>query len=267
MEEIPQSLTEQRERMLDLIDSIIGAMVEECCPHNKPPEDWDWKGLRSGFVDHFGRKAEKFEHLQNQEDLAHELYKQAEQAMIAKEEELGTELFLRVFRHFYLEDIDKEWVEHLTNMEHLRDGIGLRGYGQRDPKQEYKKEGYDIFVGMMAAVSSNVGSKVAKVTVRKETDVERMEREDAARHAQREQQMVMRHGGEVDPGADQADEGPQPAPAGARPQRVVQQPVKRESPKIGRNDPCPCGSGLKFKKCHGAALEEEGAADTDDANA
>jgi preprotein translocase subunit SecA len=254
MEEIPQSLTEQRERMLDLVDGIIGAMVEECCPTNKPPEDWDWKGLRTGFLDHFGRKAEKFDHLQNHEDLAHELYKQAEAAMLAKEEELGTELFLRVFRHYYLEDIDKQWVEHLTNMEHLRDGIGLRGYGQRDPKQEYKKEGYDIFVDMMAAVSSNVASKVAKVQVRRETDVERMEREDAERHARQEQQMIMRHGGEVDPGADEEEP---PPPQGARPARVVAQPVRRESPKIGRNDPCPCGSGLKFKKCHGAALDEE----------
>jgi preprotein translocase subunit SecA len=266
MEEIPQSLTEQRDRLLDLVDGIVGAMVEECCPANKPPEDWDWKGIRAGFVDHFGKKSEKIEHFANQEDLAREMYKQAELAMVAKEEELGTELFLRVFRHYYLEDIDKQWVEHLTNMEHLRDGIGLRGYGQRDPKQEYKKEGYDIFVGMMAAVSSNVGSKLAKVQVRKETDVDRMEREDAARHAQQQQQMIMRHGGEVDPGAD-VDEAPAQGPvSGARPQRVVAQPVRRESPKIGRNDPCPCGSGLKFKKCHGAALEEEGATDTDDAN-
>jgi preprotein translocase subunit SecA len=258
LEEIPLSLTEQRERMLDLVDGIIGAMVEECCPMNKPPEDWDWKGLRGGFLDHFGRKAEKFDHLQNHEDLAHNLYDQAEKAMLAKEEELGTELFLRVFRHYYLEDIDKQWVEHLTNMEHLRDGIGLRGYGQRDPKQEYKKEGYDIFVDMMATVSSDVASKVGKVQVRKETDVERMEREDAERHAQQAQQMIMRHGGEVDPGSDEDEAAPaQPA----RPQRVVAQPIRRESPKIGRNDPCPCGSGLKFKKCHGAALDDEGGSD------
>ncbi|MBK6513579.1 MAG: hypothetical protein IPG04_05480 [Polyangiaceae bacterium] len=66
------------------------------------------------------------------------------------------ELLLRVFRHIYLEELDKSWVDHLTDMEHLRDGIGLRGYGQKDPKQEYKKEGYNIFVQMVARVSSNV---------------------------------------------------------------------------------------------------------------
>ena len=89
---------------------------------------------------------------------------------------MGTELLLRVFRQFYLEDIDKQWVEHLTNMEHLRDGIGLRGYGQRDPKQEYKKEGFDIFVNMMAATTSNVVTKLMRVRLQKETDIERLER-------------------------------------------------------------------------------------------
>jgi preprotein translocase subunit SecA len=174
--EIPQSLSEQRERLLDLIDGIIGAMVEESCPGNVPPEDWDWKGIREGFIEHYGKKPENFEHINDVEELAHLLYTQAAAQFEAKEKEMGTELMLRVFRHFYLEEIDRAWVEHLTNMEHLRDGIGLRGYGQRDPKQEYKKGGYDIFVNMMAGVSSNVATKLFKVQVKKETDIERMER-------------------------------------------------------------------------------------------
>ena len=188
----------------------------------------------------------------------------AEKLVAEKETELGTELMLRVFRHFYLEEIDRAWVEHLTNMEHLRDGIGLRGYGQKDPKQEYKKEGYDIFINMMAATSSNVATKLFKVKVQKETEIERMEREDAERHAAQQRAMQMRHGSEVD-----GEEAPDPQQQSRRPppvQRVVQQPQRRETPKIGRNDPCPCGSGEKFKKCHGAALEEEGASDADDAN-
>jgi preprotein translocase subunit SecA len=158
-----------------------------------------------------------------------------------------------VFRHFYLEDIDKQWVEHLTNMEHLRDGIGLRGYGQRDPKQVYKKEGYDIFVNMMASTTSNVVTKLMKVKIQRETDIERMEREDAARHARQAQQMQVRHGGETNPGADEQGASVPPPP---RPQARVA-PVKRQEPKISRNDLCPCGSGEKFKKCHGAALEDE----------
>jgi preprotein translocase subunit SecA len=253
MEEIPASLTQQRERLLDLMDGIIGAVVEESCPQNKPPEDWDWKGMRGAMVEHFGIKPKEFEHLHDLSDLAHELYKQAFTALEEREKEMGTELLLRVFRHFYLEEIDRSWVEHLTNMEHLRDGIGLRGYGQRDPKQEYKKEGYDIFVNMMAATSSNVITKLMKVRLQKESEIERLEREDYERHQRAAQSMQLRHGGEVAEGGEGAGESAPPPP---RPQPRVA-PIKREQPKIGRNDLCPCGSGEKFKKCHGAALEDE----------
>src|SRR5262249_22979719 len=198
---------------LDLMDGIIGAMVEESCPQNVPPEDWDWKGIRDGFVEHFGAKPVDYEHVNDLEELAHRLYVQAETSLEAKEKEMGTELFLRVFRHFYLEEIDKQWVEHLTNMEHLRDGIGLRGYGQRDPKQEYKKEGYDIFINMMAGTSSNVASKLFKVKVQRENEVERMEREDAERHLAQQRAMQMRHGGEVEGG----EEPEAPKPGARRP--------------------------------------------------
>jgi preprotein translocase subunit SecA len=260
--EIPQSLSEQRERCLDLVDGIIGAMVEESCPTHVPPEDWDWKGIKEGFVEHFGAKAHDFEHKNDHDELAHVLYVQAAEALEAKEKEMGTELFLRVFRHFYLEEIDQAWVEHLTNMEHLRDGIGLRGYGQKDPKQEYKKEGYDIFVNMMAAVSSNVATKLFKAQVRKDSDAERMERADLERHAAQLRSMQLRHGGEVE-GDDAAQAQAAAGQSRRPPPRVMAapQPARREGPKIGRNDPCPCGSGQKFKKCHGAVLEEDGGDD------
>ena len=264
MEEIPASLTQQRERLLDLVDGIVSAIVEESCPPNKPPEDWDWKGIRAAFVEHFEAKPDEFEHLHDPSDLAHALYTNALKILEEREKEMGTELLMRVFRHFYLEDIDKQWVEHLTNMEHLRDGIGLRGYGQRDPKQEYKKEGYDIFVTMMAAVSSNVVTKVMRVKLQKESEIERLEREDYERHQRAAQSLQLRHGGELAEGDGEgaAAQGQSAPPPPQR--RQVQQPVKRETPKIGRNDLCPCGSGEKFKKCHGAALEEEG---SDDAQA
>ncbi|MGD0678038.1 MAG: preprotein translocase subunit SecA [Polyangiaceae bacterium] len=264
--EIPRSLTEQREQLLDLLDAIVGAIVEECCPANKPPEDWDWKGIKGGFVEHFATKSPEVEHLHDAEQIAKALFDAAQVQLEAKEKEMGTELLLRVFRHFYLEEIDRQWVDHLTNMEHLRDGIGLRGYGQRDPKQEYKKEGFDVFMTMMAATSSNVCSKLFKVQVARENEIERIEREDAAKHEAQQRAMQMRHGSE--PAAD--DEGAAPAPRAApRPQSrvAVQPPVRRDGPKVGRNDPCPCGSGMKFKKCHGAALEEEGDSPSDDATA
>jgi preprotein translocase subunit SecA len=251
LEEIPQSLTEQRERLLDLMDNIIGSILEETCKSNVPPEDWDWQELKTGFLEHFGTRVESIDHFTDVEQLARAMYKQAEAAMVAKEKEMGTELLVRVFRHFYLEEMDRSWVEHLTSMEHLRDGIGLRGYGQRDPKQEYKKEGYDLFITMMATTMSAVCSKVFKVEVRKETEIERMEREDQERHEARERMLLLQHPGDL----SEEEEEPAPAPV-SRAQRQVVQPARRETPKIGRNEPCPCGSGIKFKKCHGAVLEE-----------
>ncbi len=272
VELVPQSLTEQRERCLDLSDRIVSAMVEESCPHNRPPEDWDWKGIREGFEQHFavapdrvsgraegpyraGEKRQEEERAIDEygdaEMLAQELYRRAERLVLAKEKELGIELLTRVFRHLYLEEIDKAWVEHLTNMDHLRDGIGLRGYGHKDPKQEYKKEGYDMFVNMIAAASSNVVAKLMRVQVQRQEQAAELEAEDAARHAQALQGAVARHGYEAEEQA--AAEGA----AKLRQTSVAPPPARPAAPKIGPNDPCPCGSGKKFKKCHGSFADDE----------
>jgi preprotein translocase subunit SecA len=252
VDEVAQSLTEQRERMLDLVDGVLAAIIEECCPANAVPEDWDLKGLRNGFLEHFGRKLPSVEGIHDIQELARFSYKQAEELILEKEREMGAELLLRVFRHFYLEEIDRAWVEHLTNMEHLRDGIGLRGYGQRDPKQEYKKEGYDIFVNMMASISSNTITKLFQVRVERDAEIERIEREDAARHEAQLRSMRARHEGVLEP-----NEEPEEAPAVRRAPPRIAAPPRRESAQVTRNDLCPCGSGLKFRKCHGAAIDED----------
>jgi preprotein translocase subunit SecA len=269
--ELASSVTQQRERVLDLMDGIVGAVVEESCPSNKPSEDWDWKTVREGFQEHFGQKAQgEIERFHTHSDLAQELYRQAEEIFETKEKEIGTDLLLRVFRREYLREIDSAWVEHLTSMEHLRDGIGLRGYGQRDPKQEYKKEGYDLFITMMAATSGNVVTELFKTRKPAQRELEQAERALAQEHERQLQQMHTQHGTEVDgveDGADPADPAAARARASARPAPrpvPVQAPVRREGAKIGRNDPCPCGSGQKFKKCHGAALED--GTDAEDAN-
>ncbi len=250
MELVPQALTEQRERALDLMDRIVGAMVEESCPANRPPEDWDWAGIKEGFDQHFAVTPQGVEDIGDQGMLARELYRIAEEAFLAREKDLGPELLLRVFRHIYLEEIDKAWVEHLTNMDHLRDGIGLRGYGQRDPKQEYKKEGFNMFINMMAAVSSNVVTKLMRVRVQRQEEAAEMEAEDAARHEAAMQAAKARHGYEPSEADAQLGAGSAGAPSAAP-------PPQRAAPKIGPNDPCPCGSGKKFKKCHGSFADEK----------
>jgi preprotein translocase subunit SecA len=255
----PMALSEQRERILDLTDRVVSAMVEESCPENKPPEDWDWKGLREGFFEHFGHTLEpNIDELGDADVVVRKLYAIAEELYHAKEKELGTEICLRVFRHIYVENIDEAWVEHLSNMEHLRDGIGLRGYGQRDPKNEYKKEGYNLFLNMMAKVSGSVLTKLFKAQAQRKEEVAAMEQEAERRYHEELEKAVARH-----PSGEGQD--PMDLP-GAAPEPVPARKPAAAAPRIGRNDPCPCGSGKKFKKCHGALLEEEGAADDDDAS-
>ena len=223
--ELTQSMTEQRERLLDLIDGCVGAIVQDTCPANKSSEDWNWPDLAKGFQEHFGAAPTGHTGIHDRGDLVHHLYKQAEVIFLSREKEMGTELSLRVFRHFYMTEIDKQWIDHLTNMEHLRDGIGLRGYGQRDPKQEYKKEGYEIFVTMMASVASTTATNVFHVRVQRQDEIEAMEREDQARA--QAQRMALRHGSEIPEGTDIASA-------------------------VLPTDACPCGSGMMFVECHGA---------------
>ncbi|HKY34748.1 MAG TPA: preprotein translocase subunit SecA [Polyangiaceae bacterium] len=255
---VPRGLSEQRERVLDLIDRVLSAMVEESCPENRPPEDWDWKGIAAAFKEHFQQALpQEVLELGDPGMLVRDLYKHAEEIFKKREQEVGVELFLRIFRFIYTEQIDEAWVDHLSNMEHLRDGIGLRGYGQRDPKNEYKKEGYNLFLNMMAKVSSTVLVKLFEVQIQRQDQIAALEAEAEARHHAELEQAIARHPGEEtdDQVAALAQmqriasgQGPAPQPA-----RVAKAP--------GRNDPCPCGSGQKFKKCHGALLEGDGGGD------
>ncbi len=255
LELVSAGLSEQRERFLDLIDRVVSAIIEESCPPNRQPEDWDWKSVHQGFREHFKEELEKdVDDLGELEALVCTIYDRAEALYLQREDEIGVENMLRLLRHVYLEEIDRAWVDHLSNMEHLRDGIGLRGYGQRDPKDEYKKEGYNLFVNMMARVSSNVIARVFDAHIQRREQLEAMEAEAEARHQAELEAAVAKHLGE--PAAEGSQEPVQQAPT---------PPAQASAPKIGRNDPCPCGSGKKFKKCHGAALEDDD--EDDDANA
>ncbi len=231
-EVVPQALSEQRDRVFDLTDRIVGAMVEESCPPRKSPEDWDWGGVFEGFKEHFGTDLpDEIAEFGDPELLARELYSRAEKILLAKEEEVGTEVLLRFFRITYLQELDDAWVNHLTEMEHLRDGIGLRGYGQKDPKQEYKKEGFNIFVNMVAKVSSNVVSKLFGMQVRPVQEEREDEEQDLLRHAEDLARLVARHEQALPPGA--AHDSP-----------------AREGLLSGEQE-CPCGSGRPFSVCHG----------------
>ena len=261
---VSQGLSEQRERMLDLMDRVVSAIVEESCPENKPPEDWDWQSVRDGFREHFKVKLPaEIEEVGDPEQLVKKLYKRAEALYLDKEKELGVDNAMRVFRYIYLEGIDQAWVDHLTNMEHLRDGIGLRGYGQRDPKNEYKKEGYNLFLNMMAKVSGVVLQRFFEARIQRREDIEAIGAEAQAEHQDLLEKAVAKHvDATPEPIGDVLEEMREMAQSTPPPAR----PSASAAPKIGRNDPCPCGSGKKFKKCHGAALEDEDEASDDDSD-
>jgi preprotein translocase subunit SecA len=136
-------------------------------------------------------------------------------------EDVG-EQYQEVLRFFLLESLDRNWKEHLLNMDHLKEGIGLRGYGQKDPKQEYKREGFELFQDMLFRIKENTLRALCHLRI--ETKVE----EEEFKH--REQEDLQYVGGDDQP---------------------KKKPIKRKSPKVGRNEPCPCGSGKKYKKCCG----------------
>jgi preprotein translocase subunit SecA len=150
-----------------------------------------------------------------------------------REREFGPEVVRHLERVITLQSIDSHWKDHLLAMDHLKEGIGLRGYGQRNPLQEYQREGFDMFAEMLTRFETDVVEKLYSVQIATDQDVERME--ERRRRAAQQKQVVMAH-------ASAASEGD-----GSQ----TQQTVKRAADKVGRNDPCPCGSGKKYKKCHG----------------
>ncbi len=239
-DEVASSMLQQRERVLDLSSDILQGIIDEHCPPNQHAEDWDLEVLRAALKEHFGfQPAIDEKNALERDPLTESLWSEIEKVIDARETEFGLHVVLYFSRYFYLEEIDGRWIDHLKTMEALRDGIGLRGYGQKDPKQEYKKEGFVIFGEMMNIIGRNVCQKLFHMQVRRD--------EPAPAPRPRPQRRVTESGG----GADDAAATSEGQGQGGQGE-AGKQPSRRTEPKVGRNDPCPCGSGKKYKKCHGA---------------
>ncbi len=252
---VAKSLIQQRERIYDLGEELIDAAMQQYCSPDKPDDEWDLDGLEEALIEQFGVEFE-LEH-GTREELAAHAWKVVEKRIDEREVELKRPWLMYFSRMFFLEEIDDQWVEHLKTMDALREGIGLQGYGQKDPKKEYKKQGYVLFQDMMTRISSNVGSKLFHVQHR------RADEAVPALQAKQRQTIEAGAAGKVDQdetataaggrtrrpraGARAAARAPG-EPTEAKP---AAETVRRERPKVGRNDPCPCGSGKKYKKCHG----------------
>jgi preprotein translocase subunit SecA len=223
---------DQKEYIMGIGDEIMAQLVQQFAGENVHPSEWDLDGLANAVVRQFGfdyRAAgvdpSQFGSGQLSEALiekAHEIYDQ-------KEALIGSPAMRYHERMIMLQIVDTLWKDHLLAMDHLKEGIGLRGYGQRDPLVEYKKESFELFEGLMDAIEEDTLRFLYLLQpVEEKKQVEQIERK------QKKQQMILNQvGGDGD---------------GAR------QQVKRDAPKVGRNDPCPCGSGKKFKKCHGVTV-------------
>jgi preprotein translocase subunit SecA len=218
-----------------MTEQVLDSLLDIHCPKEEYPEEWDFTGLIESLhaqfgltVTHNGSGPGSVEELKELggEALKQELHERVRKLYARKEQEMGPELLRQLEKMVMLQVIDYHWKDHLLSMDHLRDGIGLRGYGQKDPLIEYKREGYDMFAAMMSRIKGDVLDRLFHI---------------------------------------QAVRGEEPPPVALRPvapprltfnrgdaeEQKPQAPVHRTADKVGRNDPCPCGSGKKYKKCHG----------------
>ena len=209
-----------------MIEEWIEAQVDRFIPPKAHPDDWDLKGLSQEIRMRLGIPLEDIT-LPDEGDertVADELIRKTLVFYDRKEEAYSSELMRYLEKMLLLQSLDTRWKEHLLAMDHLKEGIGLRGYAQRDPLREYQKEGYEMFMTMNEGLRSETVEKLFRVQIAEEPP--RQEKK-------RSQNLMLGRG----PGSGE--------------EQAAKKTVKRESQKIGRNDPCPCGSGKKYKKCCG----------------
>jgi preprotein translocase SecA subunit len=218
-----------KEEVLEMAGGLAEEKVERCVDKDLHPSEWDLKGLSEGLYHQFNfrldLKGEELDDL-TPERLQEIVLERVTQTYGRKEGHFGPPMLRQLEKFIMLQTIDSLWKDHLLGMDHLKEGIGLRGYGQKNPLQEYQKEGFEMFEEIVRRIQEDVVQKLFTIEMAREGVVEEMEVQ------RRPQRIVLSHGGD-----------------GAEPARVTQ--VKRQGSKVGRNDPCPCGSGKKFKRCCG----------------
>jgi preprotein translocase subunit SecA len=224
----------------DVVNDVIDGFI----PPGSMDEQWDIAGLEEALLNEFGEEMPLRQWLEEEDDLHEETLRERiletmEATYAEKEAQAGAEVVRHFEKAVMLQVLDVAWKEHLAAMDYLRQGIGLRGYAQKNPKQEYKREAFEMFTAMLDRIKHDVIGVVSKVQVRAQSDVDAVEeqRRSTAPRQYRHAEASAMAGGE------------QGEAAGGEPQR--QAPVTRQGRKIGRNEPCPCGSGKKYKHCHG----------------
>jgi preprotein translocase subunit SecA len=278
---------DQKERVMEMTKGVVGGIVDARCAENAHPETWDLAGLQTDMLTRFGVRINPADlGGMNADRIDETIYAKALAAYEAKEGLVGAGLMREAERNIMLHVIDDQWKDHLLSMDHLKEGIGLRGYGQKDPLVEYKKESYTLFQDMMDRIEDETirylyflrfenAPGPAGVAAAPEPraalpfamdDEEFEEDENNPEELERQRIAAERAAEEVQRAAAQAavqdmTRGIQRKHerelkdlqfAGTNGSGTATKTVSNGAPKVGRNDPCPCGSGKKYKKCHGA---------------
>ena len=218
--------------VLEMAENVAGVLIEQYANRETAPDEWDWGALSDMLFKTFNLRipfTDEDKRSLSIEQLEHRILDTVRATYDQREQTFTPPVVRHLEKLVLLQTVDALWKDHLLSMDHLKEGIGLRGYGQKNPLQEYKKEGFEMFEAMMLMLEADVVEKIFTVQIARQEDVERMQE----RRRPQPQQMVMSGGGTP-----------------ALPPGKVQ--TVRNEDKIGRNDPCPCGSGKKYKKCHGA---------------
>ncbi len=233
--------------ILNFRDNVFGNMVEQYMPEGSIDEQWDVPGLEKALEGEFGiavpigQWVDKNENLTD-EDVRERISDNVQAHFDAKEAETGIDVMRNFEKALMLNVLDQQWKDHLASMDYLRQGIHLRGYAQQQPMQEYKRESFEMFTRLLENIQLEVVRILAKVQVRAPEDVEAVD-------AQRRKEAPMQYRHEQVSAVDD-DQGQSPA-RGQGTANVPEEPFVREGRKVGRNEACPCGSGKKFKHCHG----------------
>ena len=252
---------DQKERVMEMVQGIVEQSIDMRCPNDKHPDTWDLSALRNDILSQFGSKIELADLAQmSRDEMVDSLMERLRNKYQEKEDLVGADVMRQTERIVMLQVIDNQWKDHLLSMDELKQGIGNRAYGQKDPLVEYKKESYDLFTAMMdriedetvrylyfLQVNTGVGPVLPFPTEEEEEEEEtrpnaseqqriaaKTTMEDFTRNIQRKKEKEL---AELQFVGGDGSTSSKPVASGQ---------------KVGRNDPCPCGSGKKYKKCHGA---------------
>jgi preprotein translocase subunit SecA len=253
-------------------EDVVEQLVDQFVPAGAPEEQWDAPGLAKAVERDFGPALPIVDWVKGDESagdgsgLKTKIVAALEEAYNQKEINVGAQVMRYIEKEIMLRTLDQHWREHLAAMDYMRQGIHLRSYAQKNPKQEYKREAFELFSGMLDRIKFDTVTTVSKIQIRSQ---EEMDREALERQHRLEQALQAQHAEAISPiQAPEPGPGEPPPPTAAGGGNVMEMdprgapesatPFVRAVPKVGRNEPCPCGSGRKYKHCHGTLQQASG---------